>query len=421
MKRAEIDIGTQSLAPAPSFESIFEALPLPTIIADKESGKAVFANTLFKKNFPDILDSSVKEFKDFIQKNIENIEENTVIEFNYLKGSDLMSASVNLSEIKSHGRTYIAAMISDHTMLHNKYREAVEKQTLLEIISKSSELLFDFVNFKENLQIIIKSIADSADIKSVLYFSVRSEIEEVFITVDKELSYKGDSQINESNSKEIKILRKDLDPEIQNMRVCKPLLTNIEEVENSMFKAMQTYKIENCLIVPAVLNGQVYGVFAFNKRIADEFQKCEIDALTIFSNIFASALKSKDERDSLDEMALRFKLFAEHINEGILITKNYKYDFANKKFLEICGINEDELHSGELADWGVIDLYDIDNFVKYHKPQDSKLYEMESWINRKNEENNLYVKKRFYDFRDFEKDIINYLIVTDLTDKKLPN
>lgn len=179
---------------------------------------------------------------------------------------------------------------------------------------------------------------------------------------------------------------------------------------------LMDFELSESMYYPLFHNNKLLGILLISKEYLSDSPKGVHLVFELFANTISNHLASKYQKIEFDKLKKHYNHFVMNSNDGLLITENYEYVQSNPKFDEIYNIKDKEYFSGRLSDWGVIDLLDVENFVKFHKKTDNKLYEMENWVTINNKDKKC-LRKKFYDYRSTEESL-NYLIVNDITELK---
>ncbi len=196
-----------------------------------------------------------------------------------------------------------------------------------------------------------------------------------------------------------------------------PFHLDFKEFPNFIQNILGGFDFERIYCTPIVINGDFVAIITYGKQYGKLFSPTESELLNLFAQNILNVYKHKSDLEQFQKTDIYYNHFMDNSNDGLLITENYKYVRSNPKFKEIFDVKDDSYFDGNLADWGVIDLLDVDNFVKFHKRKDNKLYEMESWIQRNGNEKR-YIRKKFFDYRS-EQTALNFLIINDITEQKI--
>lgn len=195
---------------------------------------------------------------------------------------------------------------------------------------------------------------------------------------------------------------------------CEPLPYNY--LPKQLQNIFREYESSESRYYPLCNDKKLLGILLVSKEYLSESPKGIHLVIEMFANNLSNYLASKLQKSEFDKLKFHYDHFIKNSNDGLLITENYEYVQSNPKFDEIYNIKDKEHFSGRLSDWGVIDLLDVENFVKFHKKSDNKLYEMENWVTINNKDKKC-LRKKFYDYRSPDKSL-NYLIVNDITELK---
>lgn len=188
---------------------------------------------------------------------------------------------------------------------------------------------------------------------------------------------------------------------------------NVEHLKSELKKVLISEQITTRELKVTRKNGAVYWISAIAKKITDPEGKISI--LITTNNID----RQKKAYEALNESEKMFRKMTENISDGLIISEHERIRFFNDRVCQIFGCFPSEVGDLDLVD--LAEPEDKERLKKIFAEEKRTGFgpgELEFWIRRKDGIRR-FIHNRYSYTREDGKITSRYIIITDLTEKKL--
>jgi|GEM_PF-666006 len=182
---------------------------------------------------------------------------------------------------------------------------------------------------------------------------------------------------------------------------------------------LQANGIQAFYLVPLVIEKRRIGLLVLAALTTREDCSEEmVNLLRLAGDTLANAIQRTYSEQALRESERRFRIMADHIQDGLTIIENRKVTYVNRRACEIFGYSQTEL--AQMNIWDLIapeEIPRIKNILNTALKQGQLPTELEFWIVKKSGERR-YIHHRLSSSTTSPSMSNHYVVTTDITERK---